>query len=95
MKRSKRSPFFARLAEQTLREIETLLGLSQFVLEVLDTTLECLESGRDVGRRCRRTSGTDTSDLDDGKRGDPHEYQECGEKHSRFHDPFFLGPEGA
>jgi len=51
MKRSKRSPFFARLAEQTLREIETLLGLSQFVLEVLDTTLQCLESGSDVGRR--------------------------------------------
>src|SRR5207244_10493447 len=37
--------------------------------------------------------GAYTSDIDDGKSGDPHEYQECSQKHSRFHIPSWSKPD--
>ena len=43
-------PLFPCLAEQPLREIQTLLCFREFMLEVLDITFDCLEPRSDVGR---------------------------------------------
>src|SRR5687768_7705320 len=47
---SANSPLFPSLAEQTLREIEPLLGFCQLLLEVVDAMLNCFEPLGDVDR---------------------------------------------
>src|SRR6266446_1443491 len=58
------------------------------MLEVLPTTFHRLEPRRDVGRWGFATSGAQAGDLDHRERRDAHEYQECGEKHTRLHGAF-------
>jgi hypothetical protein len=48
---SAKLPPFPRLTEQAFREVETLLGFSQLLLDVLDITFQFLKPRRDVGRQ--------------------------------------------
>ncbi|SRR6266404_1182815 len=80
------SSLFPSLAEQTLGEIKALLCFRQLLLEVLDTTFNGLEALGGVGRQRLRTSGTQTSELEDRESGNPHEYQERGKKDRWFHE---------
>ena len=81
-------PLFPRLAQQTLCEIEPLLCFCLLLLEVLDTTFQCLEPRGEVGRWGFWTTGPQTSDLDDRESSGPYDCYECDKKHSRFHVVF-------
>jgi len=67
------------------------LGFCELMSEVLDTTFDFLEPRGDVGRWRLWTSGTQTSELENRDRRDPHEYQEGGKKNDRLQVALLVG----
>jgi hypothetical protein len=83
------APVFPCLAEQTLCEIEPFLGFCQLLLEVLDTTFNCLEPRSDLGRCRSWESGTQASYLDRRESNNRRDRYEWAKK-SRVHVAFLV-----
>src|ERR1044072_7415811 len=78
------APLVPCLTEDTLSEVEPFLHFGLPLFELLHAILERLEPrGRVFG--WLTAAGSEFRDPEDGECGDPHEYQECGEKDGRFH----------
>src|ERR1041385_6350860 len=83
-----RSSLFPGFGEQALGKIQPLVSFRQFLLEILDATLQCLEARDGISRERLGTHGTQPGDLEHREGWDPHENQEGEEKHDRVHVAF-------
>src|SRR5439155_7114113 len=75
------APLVARLAEETLCEIEPFLCFCQLLPEALDTLFKSLEPRPDVRRWRFGTRDAHTSDLDRRESNDRHHWYEWGKVH--------------